>query len=246
MELYKIRHLNKLYYFTSHKEDITVEGITYKAIPISRQEITRSLEDNGLKITAPLKDEPFGQLFLQAVSVLSTVEIIRYPENIVLYKGSILKSTFNYEKETVTLLVSQNIILKNTEFPVRSYSSTCGYNFGDRYCGIDKENYSFIVNSSNFTFNEIDNSIQSSVFATKKYLKGGFLIADNRYYSYIMEHNNNKITLLSTFPNPQAILKIKIIPTCDKSPQACQYYNNLDHFGGFPYIPDNNIVTGGF
>ena len=246
MELYKIQHFGKIYYFTSHKEDIVVDGITYKAIPIIRQEITRSLDDNGLKVIAPLKNEPFNQMFIQTISTLSKIEITIYPENILLYKGSVLKSTINYEKETITLSIAQNIILSNTEFPNRSYSTTCGYNFGDKYCGIDKENYSFIINSDNFTINETDNSVQSSIFDTKNYLKGGFLIADDKYYSYIIEHNSNKITLLSTLPNPQSIKKIKVTPTCDKSPQACQYYNNLDHFGGFPYIPDNNVTTGGF
>jgi len=246
MELYKIRHLDKTYHFTSHKEDVVVDSITYTSIPIIRQEITRSLEENGLKITAPLKNKPFNQMFLQTISSLSTVEVIRYPENIILYKGNILKATLNYEKETVTLLVSQATILGNSEFPVRAYSPTCGYSFGDRYCGINKENYAFTLNSENFNFNSEGNLVKSAVFSSKNYLKGGFLIADSKYYSYIIEHNGIELTLLSNLPNPLSIKKIKITPTCDKSPQACNFYNNLNHFGGFPYIPDNNISTGGF
>jgi len=246
MELYKINHLGKFYYFTSFKEDIKVDNNTYKAIPITRQEITRGLEDNGLKVIAPLKDKPFKQMFLQTISPLSTLEIIKYPENITLYKGRILKVTLDYAKETATLVVSQNVILGNSEFPVRSYSSTCGYNFGDRYCGLVKENFSFFLNDGDFTINKEGSIVESSDFADKRYLKGGFLIANNKYYSFIIEHNGIDLTLLSPLPNPLAITSIKIIPTCDKSPEACSYYNNLDHFGGFPYIPNNNITTGGF
>ena len=246
MELFKIKHFDAHYYFTSYKEDITVGGIVYKAIPITRKEITRSLDDNGLKITAPLTIAPFNKMFVQTVSSLSEIEIIRYPENITLYKGNVLKTTLDYQKETIDIAIAQHIMLGNNEFPNRSYSASCGYNFGDEYCKVNKENYSIIVSSSDFTINNDGSVISSSAFSSVSYLKGGYLVADSKYYSYIIEQNGSALTLLTALPSPLSILSVTVTPSCPKSLEACSYYNNLSHFGGFPYIPDNNLTTGGF
>jgi len=246
MELFNIHIADITYHFTSNKEDLTANGFTYTAIPISRTEITRGLDDNGLKITAPLIVPPFNTMLLKTVTTLSRIEVLSYPDLYTLYKGEILKTVLDYDKEIITIYVAQNIIIKNNEFPIRSYSPTCGDNFGDRYCSINKASHTFTLHSSDFTLDSSGTLINADTLSTKNYLKGGFVIANNKYYSYIMEHNSQQITLLNPIPKPNIITEFNITPTCDKSLEACNYYNNLDHFGGFPYIPDNNIVTGGF
>ena len=246
MELFNITTGNRDYYFTSNKEDLTADGHTYTAIPISRAEITRGLDDNGLKITAPLTIPPFNTLLLRTVTTLSRIEVLSYPDLFTLYKGNIIKSVLDYDKETITLYVAQNIIIKNNEFPIRSYSSSCGYNFGDEHCGVDKTSVSFHLQGGVFTIKDSGATISSTILGTKSHLLGGFVIANNKYYSYIMGHNNTDITLLTPLPETENILNVTVTPACDKSLASCNYYNNLDHFGGFPYIPDNNITTGGF
>ena len=246
MELFDIYIADRAYHFTSHKDNLMANGVTYTAIPISRTEVTRGLDDNGLKITAPLTIPPFNTMLLRTVTTLSRVEVLTYPALYTLYKGNILKTVLDYDKETITIYVAQNIIIKNNEFPIRSYSPTCGYNFGDRYCGIDKNTHTFTLQNGDFTLDSSGTIINSPVFNSKNYLKGGFVVANNKYYSYIMKHNTQQITLLNAIPKPETIINLSITPTCDKSAEACNYYNNLNNFGGFPYIPSNNIVTGGF
>jgi len=248
MELFKITYLKKTYYFTSYKDDITIDNITYTAIPISREEITKGLEENGLKITAPLMIEPFTNMAVQALTELGSVEIARYPQMITLYKGNILKTTRDLGRELITIYVGQKIILSEGQFPTRSYSATCGYNFGEKYCGVNRNNYAFSINSDNFTINEQGTLISSDAFSGKRYLQGGYIKTNNGFYNYIYQFysDKNEIALLNALPNPTKISSITVYPTCDKSPEACSYYNNLDHFGGFPYIPNNNLTTGGF
>ena len=246
MELFNIYVADNTYRFTSNKDDLVANGTIYTAIPISRAEITRGLDDNGLKITAPLTIPPFNTMLLRTVTTLSRIEVLTFPDLYTLYKGEILKTVLDYDKETIIIYVAQNIIIKNNEFPIRSYSPTCGYNFGDRYCGINKGSCAFNLQSGDFTLDSSGTKINSTILGTKNYLKGGFVVANNKYYSFIMEHNSQQITLLNPLPKPNTITSITVTPTCDKSVEACNYYKNLDHFGGFPYIPDNNIVTGGF
>lgn len=82
---------------------------------------------------------------------------------------------------------------------------------------------------------------------TDKFFTGGLLRQDNDLYfvlaETLIEVDGNRDTIGFTLDRPlrSATTSLNLFPGCDRTQTTCHFrFNNLDNFGGFPYIPQRN------
>jgi hypothetical protein len=243
MEIYKIQFLNRTYWFNSGNEEVIFQGSLTKPIPISRDEISIELKENGLKVRTIFNIVPF-KYFMNTLAInLATLTLFDYASEVKLYDGRIVKADIALDKNDITLYVSPKYILNNATVPNRSYSANCSFNLGDKYCKVNIDNYKIEINEVNLVNPK---ELYSPSLINKKYLTGGYVITNQGERNFIIKHNSSTgvITLLNPFS--LSFSSYTVYPSCDKTPEGCAYYNNKDRFGGFPFIPNTNISLGTF
>lgn len=246
MEIYEFNISGTDYYFTSSNTDITIGSKIYKAIPITRSEISYELKANTAKVKTSLRDAPFNTLVTQSLKDLASVKIYRYPEDILIFYGKITKVQADYAKQEIELYLGNIYDLENTKIPKRTYSPTCPWTFCSKECGLNITDYQFTLLAADITI--IDNKhLQADKFRTINYnLTAGYIRTSNDEYHFIINHSSNEIELLLPITNLQ-FNNILFTGGCDKTKETCKnIYNNLNNFGGFPFIPSNNIATSHF
>jgi uncharacterized phage protein (TIGR02218 family) len=246
MELYEFTIENKTYNFTSANEDINYNGTLYKAIPISRSEISYELEDTGAKIEVSIRETPFNKLIQFSTKKLASVKIYRYPEDILLFTGKIMKVEINYAKQKAILYLGHNYRFENAQIPKRTYSATCPWEFCSKECGLNIADYQFTLETSDFTLIDAK-TIKSNKFQNLNFqLIGGYIKTNLDEFQFINSHNGDTIELLMPLIDTN-ISYILISGGCDKSINTCDsIYHNKKNFGGFPFIPHNNLTSDGF
>ena len=243
MELYDITFAGQTFRFTSYGEDITVNGLYYQAIPISRNEIDVSLEANGLVFTAPISVDPFRLFVSNPTIKLARIVITKYPELYKIFEGNIIKSEYDYDKREVKITLGSKFYLTEAEVPKRTYSRTCSFDFCGEGCGLDKSNYSFILPEGSFTYSGFE--IKSNLIPTISFFcDGGYIETDKQEYQFIVKKDNDIIYLIR--PLVYEPKQITVIGSCDKTLAMCKQYGNEQNFGGFPYIPQKNLYSEGF
>lgn len=243
MELYDITFMDKEYHYTSYSEDLDVDGTIYKAIPINREEVIIGLDTSSFVFKAPYKYEPFNMLIYNPIVKLGKVRVRSYPLMYKVFEGVIINSSFDYTKHLVTIKVGSLYFIKETEVPKRTFSRECSFDFCDKDCGLNISNYTVVLESNQFDY--INGTIKSNDIANIPYsLDGGMVKTEKGEYQWILKRDNDTIYLLKSFLySPK---KIEIYPTCNKSFDDCNNYNNTNNFGGFPYIPYKNATTEGY
>ncbi len=89
--------------------------------------------------------------------------------------------------------------------------------------------------------------MKSFTFSDKPdgYFTGGWVELDNGEAQYITWHGGDTITLLAALSTWDTGYVLSCRPGCDKSQASCNTFNNIGNFGGFPYIPYENIYSDG-
>jgi len=246
MELYDVGFMGKTYYYNTGPEPIEFNGRVYKPIPIEREEINLDIDSNGAVVTAPIDVKPFAYLVTNPNVQLPTIKIIKYPFGFTFFEGVVNSCEFDYSKRQVKLMIGSKYNLKEVTIPKRSYSSLCSFNFCDENCGLNIDDFKVELQVGEFNINGF--TIQSDLLKNLYYdLISGFVVTDKQETQYITAYDESagEITLLKPFLFTD-IINIKVYYGCSKTTESCEKYNNISHFGGFPYIPQKNLSTSGF
>ncbi len=247
MELYEVNFMEKTYYYCSGAENISFNGINYKAIPVERNEINLDINTNGAVITFPIDVKPFAYFVTNPNVKLATIKIKKYPQNFVFFEGSVLTCDFNYVKRIVRVTIGSKFILKDVTIPKRSYSRYCSFNFCDENCGLALSNYKVVLESGAYTMPQADIIVSDLLKNLSFNLMSGYIITSKEEKQFIMDYdkNNGRITLLKPLFFTD-INHINVYAGCTKTLDDCIAYNNTSRFGGFPYIPNKNLYSEGF
>lgn len=153
-ELYEITlSIGTTYYYTSHDRDITWQGQTYEAIPITRGAINRriNLESETVEITI---NNLSGDLYdaLQANILDASTIVIKqifwdyldtsYPDE---YETTIFTGVpdVEFDRREVTLNVRRSIDPLNIQVPRELYQEPCNSALFDVVCGLTKATYEY-------------------------------------------------------------------------------------------------------
>ena len=236
--------------FTSNHEGFSYDAgygtLWYAPIAIERKELTYDLTDTGYVVTAPLTEQFFIDLI--AKDAVSGIEL-NIKDTVTgagIYSGFVQSFKYDYAKGTVEIKCTQRFVQLEGELPKKTFSVSCPYNVGDKDCRLDMDGWS--LGLADFTI--------SGSYFTSDTLKGlqpvrvhnGFIRANTGEELWITGYNPTvgAIATIAEFYDSTLVTSLTLFPGCSRTFSACTMYGNTVNFGGYPHIPERNVVTEGF
>jgi uncharacterized phage protein (TIGR02218 family) len=242
------------YRYTSAAHFSGDSGGTWEPVSLDMSEITQTneLSKDSVKIKIP-RDNPFAQLFLGGVpEQITSITIFRghagdlSEEFEVSWKGRVAGASAT--GDTLTL-ECENIFTSMRRSGLRArYQKNCRHALYGRGCNLNDYDFAVagVVTSISGFLVTIEDLIDSSI--TDGYFTGGMIENADGFLRYITNHSGTQLTLMRPFSvledevsGSAGIANVTLYPGCDHSKTTCKNkFNNLNNFGGFPWIPGKN------
>lgn len=251
VELYRFEYGEIFWYFcnarkkTSHlgNEYLSMRGLERTAIEdesIDKAEIEVTLPNKRGLLNAEGVDltEIFSsKVFYGGVKILITEIDTSDNESLVLFRGHIVKPSFDDQDDTLTLSCATAENDMSRRILTRTFQSTCPNILYDRYCGLNFDDWSFeaiITKVDGLLFSyELTETIPVGFLDNGLLLKDGiytWLQTDGRMYR---EHIGLKVGDV-----------VKLGAGCDQSRKMCnEKFNNHKRFAGHINIAPTNPVN---
>jgi uncharacterized phage protein (TIGR02218 family) len=239
--------------FTTFSQDLTIDGLLYKAslgfnptdIESSvndpyNMELTSILNENGITaidLSSGLFDYAGVLVALVDYTNLPSSLTVNPPQHLALFSGKINKISYTEDNYTVELMSKANLLTGKTNWVT---SKTCRYRFGDEKCGYDisvqKDTLSVSApGSDNFHFTS-GTSFSDDLYtgSTLTWTTG-----DNTgQILRVMKSNGQNFFTLTPTVNPiKAGDNFQVVKQCNKTIVDCKKYSNFLNFGGEPDLP---------
>lgn len=242
------------YRYTSAAHFSGDSGGTWEPVSLDMSEITQTneLSKDSVKIKIP-RDNPFAQLFLGGVpEQITSITIFRghagdlSEEFEVSWKGRVAGASAT--GDTLTL-ECENIFTSMRRSGLRArYQKNCRHALYGRGCNLNDYDFAVagVVTSISGFLVTIEDLIDSSI--TDGYFTGGMIENADGFLRYITNHSGTQLTLMRPFSvledevsGSAGTANVTLYPGCDHSKTTCKNkFNNLNNFGGFPWIPGKN------
>jgi uncharacterized phage protein (TIGR02218 family) len=250
IELYEFVQGTSRWYYISGANSITRLSRVYAPLPVERDRIkqTSDIFKDSLKLTFPRSNEFAVQYIGFAPEEVTTVTVLRGHygdpdgEFIVYWKGRVIGAkasgnVIDIECESIFTSIKRPGLRARFELGCRHTLYLSG-------CNVNRELYKHegailsIGNGVNITVNGA--ALQADGFYT-----GGMLLAPSGVARFITAHASDIVTISRPLPELVGGMTVVIYPGCDHLATTClNKFNNLDNFGGFPYIPTRNPFNG--
>lgn len=244
LELYYIKLGLNEYYLTDFYQNYTFEGKTYIPVQIARNEIIidDTTFDDKIKIKVPLRST-IGKALRNETNEQETNVVIRRAfqgetETLILWRGVVYSREIESGYLTIVCLPINYKLEKVGNRSV--YSRLCSHLIYDQTtCKVNKN--SFVTNATLTAISQ-KTAVVSATLDSK--FVGGYIEFANGQARMITDVNGSTITLLSELYNIPTDRTVKIYLGCDRTQDCCKTrFNNIENYGGFPYIPIKNIFT---
>lgn len=250
IELYEFIQGLQRWNYISGANSIVRLGQVYTPMPVKRDRIkqTSDIFKDSLKLDFP-RDDPFAGQFLGfAPEEVTTLTVLRGhygdpdEEYIVYWKGRIVgakaqQNTITVECESVFTSIRRPGLRARFEYG-------CRHPLYGRGCSVNREAY---------RVDTVVNAISGEVHITGTalpplpdgYFTGGMLIAPNGAARFLTAHTGSTVTMNRPIRGLVGGQSVSLYPGCDHLRTTCKNkFNNLDNFGGFPFIPQRNPFDG--
>lgn len=250
VELYEFIQGAQRWFYISNTVPLVRLGQTYTPEPISRDRIkqTNDVFKDGLKLKFP-RENVFASQFLGfAPEEITTVTILRGhygdpdDEYIVYWKGRVVGAKaggneIEIECESVFTSIRRPGLRAKFEYG-------CRHTLYGRACSVNREAYRY-DNTVNSIVGGVRVEVQGAGNFPAGYFTGGILIAPNGAERFIVDQDGDTITMNRPIRGFVGSVTVSLYPGCDHLRSTCQTkFNNLDNFGGFPWIPRRNPFDG--
>ena len=225
--------------------DIFFEGHKYFSIPISREEVSQSVDETDNSVKFEMSDATMEQLkfIIEGFDFRGCIVRVRqilYPDSI--DDNSIFRDVFLgyidnpvYENGTMSFTLRSRIPKVTT--PQRSYKSTCNSKFGDSICRMNLEiTRGKVVSIFN---NSLTLDIPNHA---PDYWKDGVISIGGESRMIISSKDSSVSIYYPFFVQIQNGDDFVLKRGCDKLQSTCKNrFDNLIHFTGFPAIPFETV-----
>lgn len=257
-ELYQFTRDTFSWFFTSGDEDIVHLTNTYLAVPIKRGAIesTQEIGKTTLKITVS-KTNPFVTQFIgSSPTDIISLTVTRLHEGdagtATTFKGRVINVSFNESTVVITCQPNQSSLRRPGLR--RLYQTVCPHVLYGNLCTVDRPTFDItavltvvsgnILTSPDFIVN-IDPSFDITWFVggIVEFVDGDGLTNKR----FITDHDNiaGTITLNLSLKDAIVTSTVQAFPGCGHDPTTCnEKFTNIEHYGGFPFIPLKNPQTG--
>lgn len=262
-ELYLFNAMGQRWTYTSGDTPVTYLGDVYEPVPIGRSGIeqTQDINKNDLQIKFA-RDNPMALLHLQYAldSVISVTVFQRDEEGcfFVFWKG---RTTGARGAGSEVTLVCESVFTSLRRPGLRArYQKTCRHALYSRGCMLDPEDFAVVAPVTAAAGNVV--TVPAAALQLDGWYLGGMLRAEDGSLRLITAHAGSQLTLsrpieilITAVPAAGYGLSygqwyggevvVKIYPGCDRVRATCESkFDNLDNFGGFPWIPTKNPFGG--
>ncbi len=251
VELFKFVGTYDSFFYTSGPVPVPFDGDTYVPIAIRRSDVVAGTQDDdGLDLTIemPVSSEMVQTYAFSVAPPSLIVTIYRYhrgsasefvaywvgPVNNIHVTGGIAKL------RSPSLLASA----LNTAVPNVYFQSPCNHTLYDGRCGIVEASFSQATTVS--TVDSISVTV-ASIGSLDGKLVGGELRNTLGERRMIMAQTGTALEVNYPFNDLAASDSVTIVAGCDHaySGDCLSVFNNQGRFGGFPFIPPDNIFEEG-
>ncbi len=232
------------YHFTSADSDITYNNDEYLSIPISRSNIDVKSDVKSTNITVIMSiDNSFARYWLfNDYDEFLSFELIEYDgiTASTLWIGQL--GAIKAESDKLYLIFELEYTSLSRIGLRRVYQRLCSHVLYGQGCRLKK---SVVLTTGIIT--AINNNVLTVPVAAGEsdhYFTYGIIEDTNGNTRYITNHEGSLITINKPSQafqdefDSEGDVDIKLYPGCDKTTTTClTKFDNLDNYGGFPYIP---------
>lgn len=250
VELYEFTQGLSRWYYASGEEQVIRLGQVYKPMPLVRDRIkqTQDTFKDSLRLTFPRDDEFASQFLGFAPEEVTTVSVLRghygdpAAEFMTYWKGRVVGAkasgnTVNIDCESVFTSIKRPGLRAKFEYG-------CRRTLYARGCNVNREAYRLDGEVMSIA-GGLRVGVAGSANKGDGYFTGGMLIAPSGASRFLTAHAGDIVTLARPLPELVGGMVVKIYPGCDHLMGTCQgKFNNLDNFGGFPWVPTVNPFGG--
>ncbi|MGF1727218.1 phage BR0599 family protein [Photobacterium nomapromontoriensis] len=241
IELYKIEIHHEVWYFTSHQQDVMVNGIHWRAHVIER-DASIEQSDDPLRADTSFEVAAGSELADLALNpplnIAPRVTILRSEDGSTFYTvfaGRLMAGVWNEGFVTLELEAV------HTELQVTGLNETitplCRYALGCRKCGVTESPRAITIKSASGTRLTLTEPVA---------LEYGFGYLKQGGNTHFIDSQPDGVTLKllhSAHFNPAD--KAVIVRGCDRSLATChRRFNNAINFGGAANLPTKNPYVG--
>lgn len=250
VELYEFVQGPQQWYYTSCSSPISRLGISYTPMSVSRDRVKVSgdIFKDGVKLSFNRGDAFANQFLAFAPEDVTTVTILRGhygdpdEQYIVYWKGRVVGAKvsgnqIDVECESVFTSIKRPGLRARFEYGCRHTLYLSG-------CGVDKEAYRFNGQATAIT-GGLNVAVAGASLQPDGYYAGGMLVTVAGVPRFITGHVGGVVTLARPLADLAVGDTVALYPGCDHLKETCKNkFNNLDNFGGFPFIPGRNPFDG--
>ena len=236
--------------FTSADRDLTYNGETYKAIPIGRSSPESS--DDSMRADLSIqfgRDCDLAQEFLKYVGdAITTVTVFQIePGGVaVFWRGRVSSDKMDGDEMS---LECESVFTSLRRPGLRArYQRNCRHTLYGSGCGLDKE--SFRVDAVYTSLVDRTIVVPDAASYPPGYFTGGMVRAPDGAARYVLSHAGDTLTLSRRLERLEedgepGVTQVGLYPGCARTRDHCiNRFNNLDNYGGFPWIPGKNPFGG--
>lgn len=250
VELYEFVQGIQRWNYISGSDLIILDSQSYSPMPTQRDRIKQNSDifKNGMKLSFP-RDDPFASQFLGfAPEEITTITIRRghygdpASEFIVYWKGRVLSASVSGNEidlncESIFTSISRPGLRARFEY-------SCRHTLYAKGCNINREAYK-LTGSVLSISGSLQVSVAGAGSSPSGYFTGGILLAPDGSSRFITAHSGDVVTITRPIHSLVGGQSVNLYPGCDHLRGTClNKYNNLNNFGGFPFIPGRNPFDG--
>jgi len=250
VELYKIWRMDEatFWYYTSGDVAVTFDGQVYAPAALKRgqSKYDSQLEVTTMTVTAGyLNDVAVDFVSINPVDVL-WVQIMKLHreqsplEADVVFIGQIKNVSFKGVQANITCVGFEHFLKKT--IPQWRYQLTCNHLVFGSNCALTASTYK---TTETITLDATRTILTGTAFGTKD--DGYFIGGEVRFGAEsrtIIAHSGASITMMYKMSELSDSDSVDAYPGCDGRAETCRdKYNNITHFLGFPFIPEENPAT---
>lgn len=262
-QLYRFVEGALIWTYTSSDVDETYNGETYTAIAIGRDEaeVKNELSRANLEAKLPL-DNPLALRNLRTVieAQVSLTVFSQDPDTLAFdteWKGRLVQ----VKPDAANIALVFESIFTSLRRPGlrKRYQRSCPHVHYGRGCLLLKELFAVEGQVTNVVGTVV--TMPSAALKPDGWYKGGMIEAPDGTLRFIISHFGSQLTLIRpldslgsayvasgygySYGDYYGTVTAKIYPGCDRTKETCKIkFNNLDRFGGYPWIPLKNPMGG--
>lgn len=244
-DLYRFEEDGIIHTFTSGNREITFNSEIYIPIPIGRSNIksTQELAKASIDVSISLKNATAKRWVSTVFEVPMRLTIFTKVDNDPIITAWIGRLTsVKTTKKDAVLVINSDATLMNRSGLRKRFQRTCPYALYGKGCFADENLFSTvgIITATN----DLILTIPEAATQPDGSFNGGMLKDSSGKLRYIIAHAGSFITItreLNGLTDPNVTLFIG----CNRSRAECRdKFDNIENFGGFPFIPLKNPFGG--